>query len=520
MTLVAVLYAPVLSFDFVGLDDPFHVTGNPAVQDGLSEAGLRAAFREHAGYWIPLTWLSHMLDVELFGLDAGAHHGTNLLLHALNALLLFAWLSRATGQQAPALACAALFAAHPLRVESVAWIAERKDLLSGACFWLALLAWDRYRRSARRGDLAAAIAAWILSLAAKPITVTLPLLLLVLDFWPYRRLAAPASRRRALREKLPLFAIAAGFSALTLATQGRAGALGELGGLELSLSLSERAANALWSLAHYVTDSVWPAQLGPLYPHPYLPGGVPPSARELAASAALVGSISLAAVALRRRAPALLAGWLWFGIALLPVLGLIQAGVQGRADRFSYLPQLGLFTALAFPLADWAGSRRRICALLATAAAAVTLALAAVTREQLPHWRDAEALYRHALRAAPASGLLHIYYGLWLAQQGREPEALLQYEQAAGIPAYAIAAQVNRGALLESAGLAVDALAAFERAVELGPDSQPARHALAQALLRRGRRAEAMAQLAHARAVERRAAGNAGPGEMRDHRAP
>ncbi len=520
VALVALLYAPALDFDFVGLDDPFHVTGNPGVRAGLGAEGLRAAFRAQAGYWIPLTWLSHALDVELYGLDAGGHHATNVLLHALNAVLLFAFLRRATGDAPAALGVAALFAAHPLRVESVAWIAERKDVLSGACFWLALLAWDRYRRRASRAALAAATAAWIASLAAKPMAVTLPLLLCALDFWPYRRIASAADLRRALREKLPLFALAAGFAALTLATQARAGALGALGGLDFEVGIPQRAANALYSIARYLEASVWPRDLAPLYPHPYLPGGVPPSAAALAGSLALVAGISLAAAALRERAPALLAGWLWFLIALLPVLGLVQAGVQGRADRFTYLPHAGLLIAAVFPLARWAAARRRAAAGLALVALAATLALARATREKLPHWRDAESLYRHALRAAPASGLLRTYYGLWLAQQGRPQEALVQYEQAAGIPAFAPAAELNRAVVLESAGLAPEALAAFERAALLAPDSAPIRMALAQALLRRGRREDALPHLERARALERAERGNAAPGGIRDTRAP
>jgi tetratricopeptide (TPR) repeat protein len=513
----ALLYAPITGFDFVGLDDPFHVTGNPAVRGGLTLAGLRAAFAPQAGYVIPLTWISHMLDVELFGLDAGAHHRTNLALFALNAALACAWLARATGRLAPALACAALFAAHPLRVESVAWIAERKDLLSGAFFFAALLAWDRHRARGGRAAFACAALAWLLSLAAKPIAVTLPILLLVLDYWPYARLRRISEVRPLLREKLLLFAIALAAGATTIATQAGAGALGSLGGLDVSLPLDRRAANALVSIAHYLADTLWPRELAPLYPHPDLPGGIALGTGEIAIAGLLVAAISVATWLLRRRAPAAIAGWIWFLVSLLPVLGLIQSGVQARADRFTYLPQLGLCVALAYPLAELARPRRALAAALALCTALATAALARATRAELPHWRDAETLYRHGLERAPQSGLLRIYFGLWLEQHGRADEALAEYAHAAEVPGYAPAALVNRGMVFERQQRPAAALAAFERAVALAPDSAPAREALASALERRG-------SLEAARAVRARSQrppdASAPRGAMRDTAAP
>jgi tetratricopeptide (TPR) repeat protein len=491
------LFAPITGFDFIGLDDPFHVTGNPAVRSGLSLASVRSAFEPQAGYFIPLTWLSHTLDVELFGLDAGAHHRTNLWLHALNAALACLWLARASGHLAPALACAALFALHPLRVESVAWIAERKDLLSGLFCFCALLAWDRYRARGTRAAFACAILAWLASLAAKPIAVTLPLLLLALDYWPYARLRRLSELRPLLREKLVLFGIALAAAAMTIATQSAVGALGELGGLDVALGVQARAANALVSIAHYVSDSVWPHALAPLYPHPSLPGGAALSAAEVSIAGALVAAISTLAWLLRRRAPAAIAGWIWFLVALLPVLGLIQSGVQARADRFTYLPQLGLFAALVFPLAEHARGRRGLGISLALCAALASAALARATRAELPHWRDAETLYRHGIERAPNSGLLHIYFGLWLEARGRAGEALVEYAAAERIPAYAPSALLNRGMILERLQRPVEALAAFERAFALVPDFEPARRALADALARRG-------EIAAARAVRTR----------------
>ena len=357
-TLVA--FAPVLAGGFLTLDDPGYVTANPRVLQGLSWEGLAwAATTGQAANWHPLAWLSHQLDVELYGLDPRGHHLTSLLLHAANALVAAWALARLTGSPRRSLAAAALFALHPLRVESVAWIAERKDLLSALFFLLAL---GLYAGWARRGGAArylAVVVAGAAAMAAKPIAVTLPCLLLLLDLWPLDRFRAAPGRR--LAEKLPLAACAAGAAWATLAVQSAAGAVA--GGGELPLTA--RLAQAARAPFEYLARTLWPFDLSALYPHPDLPGGHPGSRLgTLLAALALVAVVGAALWTLlarpRSRAAAPAAGALWFLGLLVPISGLVQVGEQATADRYTYLPHLGLFVACIWVAADLLGVGDRI----------------------------------------------------------------------------------------------------------------------------------------------------------------
>ncbi|MGH9361727.1 MAG: tetratricopeptide repeat protein, partial [Thermoanaerobaculia bacterium] len=345
--LTVLVFAPVVRHDFVSLDDPAYVTGNAQVRRGLTAEGFRWAWgNEVAGNWHPLTMLSHMLDAELHGLDPGGHHLTSLLLHAANAVLLFVLLRRLTGAAGRSAAVAALFAVHPLHVESVAWIAERKDVLSAFFFFLALLAWSGYARRPSSWRYLLALLAFALGLLAKPMVVTLPLVLLLLDVWPLGRLplAAAAERRRALgpllREKLPFVLLALGAAAVALVTQREA--MSPLA----ALSLGRRIANALLAYAAYLSDTVWPRGLAVFYP---LPGALP--AWRVALAAVLLAALTALALARLHRSPWLAVGWLWFVGMLLPVIGLLQVGSQARADRYTYLPSIGLFVALVWEVA-------------------------------------------------------------------------------------------------------------------------------------------------------------------------
>ncbi|MBI5071150.1 MAG: tetratricopeptide repeat protein [Deltaproteobacteria bacterium] len=417
------LYLPVAGHRFLSFDDPQYLLENAMVRRGLTWAGAAWAFGTlHFSNWHPLTWLSHMLDVELFGLDAGAHHLVSAGLHAANAALLFLVLRGLTGATWRSLAVAALFAAHPLRVESVAWVAERKDLLS-ALFGLATL--GAWRRHAERPGLARyllAVAAFAASLMAKPMWVTLPFVLLLLDLWPLQRWAGsplpadpecPSLPRlplgALLLEKVPLLLLSAASSAITVIAQSRGGAVA---GLEVGPGT--RVANALLSCARYLSKSFWPADLAAFYP---FPRALP--AWQVGLAALLLAALTGLAVWRARTSPWLLVGWLWFLGTLVPVLGLVQVGGQAMADRYTYLPAIGLLVALAWELPRLAGARPA-----AVVAAAALLALGLATARQLAFWRDDVALFSHALAAtgpenARARGLLAV----GLLRAGRRAEA-------------------------------------------------------------------------------------------------
>ncbi len=383
--LTVLVFAPVLGHDFVSLDDPAYVTANRQVRRGLTAEGFGWAWgAEVAANWHPLTLLSHMLDCELYGLDPGGHHLTSLLLHTANAVLLFVVWRRLTGAAGRSAVVAALFAIHPLHVESVAWIAERKDVLSGFFFLLTLAAWTGWVRRPTRRRYLLALLAFALGLLAKPMLVTLPLVLLLLDVWPLERLprGAPAAEiRRAfgrlLREKLPFFLAALAAGVVALFTQREA--MFPLA----ALPPAQRAANALLAYAAYLGDTLWPRGLAVFYP---LPG--PQPAWRVALAAALFAALTAATLARCRRSPWLAVGWLWFAGMLVPVIGLLQVGSQGRADRYTYLPSIGLFVALVWEVAErWPAGRLRRPALAAAALLAIA-PLAVAARAQVATWRD------------------------------------------------------------------------------------------------------------------------------------
>jgi len=435
--LVLAIYAPVRHFDFVQLDDPAYITENPHVLRGLTLDGVRWAFTTgHAANWHPLTWLSHMLDAELFGVAPGPHHLTSVLLHALNTLLLFGALLRMTGAVWRSAVVAALFGVHPLRVESVAWVAERKDVLS-ALFWLLTLrAYAGFAAPAepaapRRGRrYALALALFALGLMAKPMLVTLPFTLLLLDWWPLGRLGRTGAWPL-VREKIPFVALAAASSAVTLIVQERGGAVSAVSSEPFALRLE----NAVVSLVAYLRDMLWPAGLTVIYP---FPESVP--AWQAAGACLVLGGISLAAWRLARSHPYVPVGWLWYLGTLLPVAGLVRVGLQARADRYTYVPLIGIFIAVVWggaELAARAGARfPRRPALPAAApallAAASILALAAAARHQVGYWKDNVTLWTRAtvLTLRVDEFEAHMSLGAALAAQGRSGEALRHFAEA------------------------------------------------------------------------------------------
>jgi protein O-mannosyl-transferase len=425
------LYLPAGWHGFILEDDPEYVTENAMVNSGLSWAGVKwAFFGWHASNWHPLTWLSHQLDCQLFGLNAGAHHLVSVLFHAANAVLLFLVWRRLTGTLWPAAVVAALFAWHPLHVESVAWVAERKDVLSTFFGLLALLAYARYVAEAQvrppraKNYFGWSLAAFALGLLAKPMLVTLPFVLLLLDYWPLRRFTDPWRERvavaRLILEKWPFFLLTILSCVCTFLAQ-RSEAVISL----QSESVALRVENSLVATATYVGQTLWPVNLGAFYPLPqhYAP------ARVVVSLAVLLG-ISLLVWWARRKDPCLLMGWLWFLGMLVPVIGLVQVGGQAHADRYTYLPAVGLFVAIVFGLTSL-GRRWRLSARWNTCAAALVLAVCLVlTARQLSFWRDSQTLFEHTLAVTGQNIQAHMLLAYVYHEQGRLAEARNHYQVA------------------------------------------------------------------------------------------
>jgi len=469
---VGALYAQTFRHGFVSFDDGSYIAKNPHVNGGLSLENARWAFTEfHSANWHPLTWLSHQLDVQLFALAAGPHHLVSAGLHALNAVLCFLFLRRATGSLWASALVALLFAVHPQRVESVAWAAERKDVLSGTFFFLTLLAWLRYARAPSRTRYALALGCFALGLLAKPMLVTLPLVLLLLDCWPLGRTGARPLRALVL-EKLPFLALSLGSALITLSAQ-RAG--NAVRSIEV-LSLDARFATAVLSTFAYVAQAFWPARLAFFYPHPAFvtPHEFAPLGARVWLGAAVLAALSLGAWRLRARVPAVFVGWSWMGLMLLPVIGLVQVGSQFYADRYAYLPLLGLTLALVFGLRELvqdARLRRALFALgLAASAACATLAY-----RQVATWKDDPTLYGRALEVTERNYVAHQNLGMYLQGRGDLTGAREHYQAALAILPDLYSAHGNLGGLYAQQGERALALAEFQEALRLVPDFLDAR---------------------------------------------
>jgi Flp pilus assembly protein TadD len=451
-TLVA--FWPLLGHEFDEYDDVKYVTRNRHVQEGLSAQSVAWAFTSfEASNWHPLTWLSHMLDWQLFGSNPRGHHAVSLLLHLANVCLLFFVLDGATLATWRSAAVAALFAIHPLHVESVAWVAERKDLLSTLFWLLAILAYLKRARAPRPGSLGPVVAFMALGLMSKPMLVTLPLTLLVLDIWPLGRLKAPSGLRGLVREKIPLFALSAASCVVTLLAQRRA-----IGSLE-RFPLPSRIANALVSYVAYLGKTLWPSDLAVFYPYPSpaLP------AWKTGGAALILVFITVLAVRFRRQRPYVLTGWLWYVVTLVPVIGIVQVGRQAMADRYTYVPLIGVFVIAVWGAADVLAARWA-----AILAAVVLLALGVTTRVTLRPWHDAAALFQHAVAVAE-SGVARTNLGEALLNRGREVEAEEQFRAALQLDPSIHEAENSLGLILERAGRTDEALTHYEAAVRLSP---------------------------------------------------
>ncbi len=464
-------YLPVLGNDFVHYDDDLYVTEVTEVREGLSAQGVAWAFTSTQGAnWFPLTRLSWMLDADLFGLEPAGFHGTSLLLHLLAALLLYAALCRLTRAWLPSFAVAAVFALHPLHVESVAWVAARKDVLSGVAFMAALWAYARQAEAPRQAPWAAGVfLAMALGLMAKPMLVTLPCVLLLLDWWPLGRLCDDAGRLRPRRmvravvEKAPLFALAVAASAVTLVAQREGGALQ---GLE-RFPLTVRLETAVDAAVIYALKTLWPSGLAGFHPHPE--GGLP--LWRTALGLALLVGVSVAAWRLRRRAPWWAVGWLWFLGMLVPVIGLVQVGEAAWAERYSYLPQTGLVLALVWGLhrasLGHPGRQRglRVAGALALAALAIS------TTRQVRVWRDDHTLFGHALRVTHENHVAHINLAVALAREGALEESALHLDEAAALSPGSAHAWGVRGEVRLLQERPVEAGNDLARAVALDPEA-------------------------------------------------
>ncbi len=494
------VYQQVREHDFLHYDDDYYIVENPALREGLGAASLwRALTTPRLTNWIPVTSISYQIDYALYGLDARGYLLTNAALHTLAAALLFAALERLTGALWRSAFAAGVFALHPLHVESVAWASERKDVLSAVFFALTLLAWARYaERPGSRARLALAAVALALGLLAKPMLVTVPFALLLLDFWPLGRLRR-GEVRRCLLEKLPLLALAAAAAAVTYLVQSGQGAMPGS-----PPPLATRAQNALHATAAYLGQTFWPTGLAVFYPYPASIG----SAGQTAAELALVLGISAAALALARSRGYLLVGWLWYLGMLVPVSGLVQVGLQARADRYTYLPQVGIAIAVAWGACDLVARGPRSRRALAAFGALCLAALAAATHVQLGHWRDTRALFEHAAAVTVGNYLAYKVLGDEDARDGDPEAALRRYQQSLFLkPDYA-ETHLELARLHADEGRPEEAIRHYRSALRGGsPGDQRARIELAGQLLEVRSFAAARRELEIAVAAEPRSAG-------------
>ena len=518
----------VRDHEFINLDDEQYVTQNPHVRGGLTAGGLAWAFTTtHASNWHPLTWLSHMVDSQLFGMNPAGHHLVNLLFHLANTLLLFLVLNRMTQALWQSAAVAFLFALHPLHVESVAMVAERKDVLSTFFLLLTLWAYFVYTRSPGITRMIPVVAFFALGLLSKPMLVTLPFVLLLLDYWPLGRYAAPERtdahplptqgsesplekkkrKKKQTREsppvpperketsaaaavpwalvteKIPLFALTILSSIMTFHAQLTGGAMSTLD----DIPLLKRLGNALISYASYIVKTLFPQGLAVFYPYPAsLPSW------QVLGSAALIGAISFFAVRFRKRFPYALVGWLWYLGTLVPVIGIVQVGMQSMADRYTYVPHIGLFIAVVWGVGELAGRQAPGRKILAALTGVVFACLTAVTWNQLSCWRNSITLFEHALRVTEQNGLAHLNLGVALSRTGKGSEAADHYREALRINPNSSGGHFNLANYYASTGRKDEALRHYREAVRIKPRYASAYNNLGMLMMSERRAKEAI----------------------------
>jgi len=524
--IIWVVFGQTLGHEFVNYDDDLYVYENPAVTRGLTLQGIIWAFTHvHCSNWHPLTWVSHMLDCQFYGLSPGGHHLTNILFHTATAILLFLILRQMTGALWRSAFVAAVFAIHPLRVESVAWVAERKDVLSGLFFMLTIGAYARNAqrrsrvepsslRSAASGsrepraqsvsaldprlpalDYCLVLLFFALGLMCKPMLVTLPLVLLLLDYWPLVRVAGGGWRvtrfgvqvpqlstlNHLLYEKLPLFGLAVASGMVTIFAQTKA-----IQSFE-QISLPLRVGNALISYVAYLGQMFWPSGLAVLYPFAAMDVGV----SGVVLSLVLLAGISAGAFVLRHRRY-FLTGWLWYLIMLAPVIGILQVGSQARADRYTYLPQIGLYVLLTWAVADLCAGWRHRRVVLGGCATILLVALIFCARVQTAYWRNSESLWTHTLACTSDNAIAHNNLGVTLLQKGKVDEAIVHYQKALQINPDHVEAHIDFGNALIKKGSVDEAMVHYQKALQINPDSAKAHDNLGNALFKKGNVDEAI----------------------------
>ncbi len=483
----AAVYSRCIDYGYVSYDDNVYVYENSHVQGGLSASGFVWAFTSLSNAnWHPLTWLSYMLDCQLFGLNPGAQHAVNILWHLAAACLLFLALLRMTGAYWRSALVAGVFALHPLHVESVAWIAERKDVLCAFFEMLTLLLYARYVKHRNAANYLLVITAFALSLLAKPMAVTLPFLLLLLDYWPLRRIEL--SWKRLLWEKAPLFALTVLSSVLTFIAQHRFGALSALA----HVPLGQRIADALVAYARYIVMAFWPENLAVLYPL------ARPSWYAVAGSALLLALITAIAVATRKRHPYLLFGWLWFVGALVPVIGIVQVGVQSMADRYTYIPLIGLSIALVWTIAAFVQNVPAARAAAASCGVLALVAFAATAYHQTGYWKNSKTLYEHALNVTPANPFIEHNLALVFASEGKHSEAAALFKKAVNELPDAALSHAHLGMELSKLGRFDEATDEFRTATRLDPNSADIEALFGAGMLLRGKLNDAFSHLMRA----------------------
>jgi len=503
------VYLPLTKSDFVAFDDMTYVVDNPHVRKGLTLEGVAWAMTAcHASNWHPVTWISHMGDVSLAGVSPGFHHGMNIVLHIASVAGLFLLLTRITGEMAPSAVVAALFAIHPLHVESVAWVAERKDVLSTLLGILALGSYCRYSTTSSGFAYAAAVGLYALSLLSKPMLVTLPCLLLLLDYWPLRRLVLPGARaiglkrasarpgvafQRLMIEKIPFFVLSAGSCVITLVAQHRGGAVVSTE----SLSITQRLANAAVAYVGYIFKAFYPVDLAVFYPHA---GSV--SLGATLVCAVLIGGLTTLALLHHRTMPHVTVGWLWYVGTLVPVIGLVQVGSQSMADRYMYFPLVGLSMAIVW----WAweiAKRSRQGRSVFVAVAMIGLAiLVPVARRQVSYWKDSETLFTHAMSVTGRNSKMLYCRGIAYANREDWSTAAADFTDAIVLAPRYSKAYVQRGVVYHNVGNVDGAIADFTTALSLDPEDAEAYNNRGNVWLGRGDYQKAVADLQRACALK------------------
>ena len=487
------VYWPVRNHDFIRYDDDKYVTDNRNMQSGLNARAIRWAFTSgHASNWHPVTWLSHMLDCEVFGLDPRGPHIVNLLFHVANTLLLLLALERMTGVFWPSAFVAAVFGLHPLHVESVAWVAERKDVLSTFFWMLTLLAYAWYAEKPGITRYLLVLTLFAIGLMAKPMLVTLPFVLLLLDYWPLERMQVGRASggngqpglRRVLLEKVPFMVLAVASSVVTFLVQQRGGAMQPIEAVDLR----SRAANAIVACVSYIGKMFWPSDLAVLYPHP---GSSLSQGRVLLCGLLLIAAF-ICFLLLGRSRKYLAVGWLWYVVTLVPVIGLVQVGVQAMADRYTYIPLTGLVIIVAWSLAGVLPNWRYCRPALTIVAAASLSVLAMATSRQLEHWQDSVTLFEHTLAVTTNNYVMHNNYANFLMESGRTVEAVEHFNRSLQIQAGRPEVHNNLGNAYSRLRKTDDAIEQYRKALSLSPNFADAHYNLALVLSERNKTEEAI----------------------------